>query len=341
MKKLVLLLIVCVSASYSFSQRISQMTIEGKPSSVPFAAFNPTNNSTTTVGDGQIIYPPATDLSNVNVTLNVGTAATITEPTPFPTNWTSTVTGIKVVDNADANKWALYNITAKVIKPATLPLEIKTGAGNFDSNSWTTETIGWAAAAIDKNRDLVRFGSANRSFMIAFSDAPDSLYYTIKFLATPWDTGNVFDVDGSVDGVNWTSIRQYNATEAMPLSSPTVVTEIKLDNANYRFIRWIYTTRKSGNVSVENILVTKADAASSVNDIYKKQIGAYISGNELILKDNSMVSELSVYNTAGVLLKSQVSPQQTTTLSNLAQGVYIVKMKLDNGAVVADKLIKK
>ena len=58
-------------------------------------------------------------------------------------------------------------------------------------------------------------------------------------------------MDASVDGVNWTSIKQYNATDAMPISSPPVVAKIKLDNEGYRFIRWIYTTRKSGNVSLK------------------------------------------------------------------------------------------
>jgi len=320
------------------------MTIEGKPSSVPFAAFNPTNNSTTVKGDGQIVFPPGTDLSNVNVTFVTSTDASIVSPDPLPTNWTTTVKDIKVLNSPTAatkpNDWTLYDITAKVIKPGTLPLEIKTGAGNFDSDSWTPETVGWAGVAIDKGRDLIRFGSGNRSFMVAFDSAPDSLFYLIKFLATSWDTNNVFDVDASVDGVNWTSIKQYNATEAMPISSPPVIAKIKLDNEDYRFVRWIYTTRKSGNVSLENILVTKKES-SSVNEVYKKQIGAYIAGNELILKDNSLVSELSVYNTAGVLLKTEVSPQQNVAFSNISQGAYIVKMKLHNGAVIADKLIKK
>ena len=344
MKKLLLLLIVCVSTSYSFSQRITQMTIEGKPSSVPFAAFNPKTN-TTTKGDGQIIFPPGTDLSNVNVTLNTGTAV-ITEPQPLPTDWTSTVTDIKVVVEASGD-YAYYDITAKVIKPGTLPLEIKTGAGYFDSNSWTPETLGWAAAAIDKGQNLIRFGSANRSFMVAFDSAPDSLFYTIKALGTWEGSNSVFDVDGSADGVNWTSIKQYNATDPMPGSSPAVIAKLELNNDSYRFIRWIYTTRnpaidtnKGFNVSLENILVSK-DILSSVNEIYKEQIGAYIAGNELILKDNSLVSELSVYNTAGVLLKTEISPQQSIAFPNIAQGVYIVKMKLHHGTVIADKLIKK
>ena len=77
---------MCVSISYSFSQRITQMTIEGKPSSVPFAAFNPTNNSTTVKGDGQIVFPPGTDLSNVNVTFVTNRCLNCIAD-PLPTNY--------------------------------------------------------------------------------------------------------------------------------------------------------------------------------------------------------------------------------------------------------------
>ncbi|HOV84088.1 MAG TPA: hypothetical protein PLE52_04650 [Paludibacteraceae bacterium] len=259
MKKSVYLLVLFLLSSFILkSQRINDMTIKGIKSCVPFTAFTPKNNSTIDVGDGQIVYPVGTDLNNVSVNFTIGKNMTIEEPNPLPKNWTSTVTGIKVV-NLVTGDWALYNITAKVINPAPLPLEIKTGTnGKFNSSSWTPSTLGWAAACIDKNKDIIRFGSANRSFVVAFTDQPDSLYFTPKFSGTDWETNTyVFDVDGSPDGVNWTSIVQYNKNNPMPdLSSATVVGE-KIDK-NYRYIRWIYTTRGGKtNVLLENIKVTK------------------------------------------------------------------------------------
>lgn len=339
MKKITLLLLSIVATVSVSAQRISALTIENVPSCVPFAAFNPTNNSETVPGDGQIIYPEGTDLSNVNVTLNTGTDSYVESPNPLPTDWSSTVNGIKVT-KTDNSSWAKYNITLKKIKPAALPLEIKTGTDNFDSNSWTSSTVGWAGACIDKNQTLIRFGSAKRSFMVAFNSAPDSLIYTIKYLSSPWSTSNVFDVDGSADGVTWTSIIQYNATTDMPLSSPTTITKLKLPS-QYRYIRWIYTTRvATANVSLENILVTK-DTSTSLLSTREQGVRLYnAGGNNLRLENQNEVESLRIYNISGVLVLNQKNPASLISAQNLVSGIYLADIRLKSGNVITSKFIR-
>ena len=337
MKKITFLAIFVMLAVGASAQRISALTAEGVPSSVPFAAFNPTNNSETTLGDGQMVFPAGTDLSNLNVTLNVGTDSQVEAPVPLPTDWSSTVTGIKVT-KIDLSSWAKYNITLKTIKPASLPLEIKTGAGNFDSNSWTKETVGWAAACIDKSQTLIRFGSANRSFMLAFTDAPDSLIYTIKFLAATWDVNNIFDVDGSADGITWTSIKQYNATVAMPISSPAVITRLKIA-PEYRYIRWIYTKRASTNVSLENIMVTKDTTTGTLlPEVHKVKL--YTSGDQLQIVNAEEISRLKVYSIAGSLVMDVVNPSSETNIQSLNRGMYIAELRLKNNVVYSARFMK-
>lgn len=339
MKKTTLLLFFVVMSVALPAQRISSLTIEGVPSCVPFAAFNPTNNDVNKPGDGQIIYPDGTDFSNVNVTLNYGTEATLDAPTPWPTDWTNTVTGIKLTSTVSPFNWALYNITLKKIKPGTLPLEIKTGTGNFDSDSWTTSTVGWAGACIDKSQSVIRFGSSKRSFMVAFDSAPDSLIYTIKFLTTAWNTSNIFDVDGSSDGVNWTSIVQYNATNPMPLSSPTVITKLKIASS-YRFIRWVYTNRAATNVSLENIMVTKSSETSVLSPA-EQGVKLYTSGTNSLRLDNSEeVKVLRVYNISGTLVLEKVNPAQKITYNELPSGVYLGEMRLNSGNVIKTKFLR-
>lgn len=343
MRKSTLLLFLSVfSAANLSAQRISQMTVEGHTSLVPFAAFNPTNN-TTTAGDGQIVFPATADLSNVNVTLNCGTDATITEPATLPTNWTSTVSGIKVVKTADGT-YAYYNITAKKIIPASLPFTLTTGTGNFDSNSWTSVTVGWAAACIDKAQSLIRFGSAKRSFVVAFSNAPDSLIYTMKSLGTWSGSNNVFDIDGSADGITWTSICQYNSTNIMPASSPSVIAKLKLDQG-YRYIRWIYTTRNSGagafNVSLENITVTKAQATGIQNAEEQSACVFFDAGNNLQLTNAVSIKNIRIYNLIGNLLLDCKNPKASIEMPQLSAGVYVSKIVLDNGKTISAKLIRK
>lgn len=339
MKKITFLFTFLVVALSLSAQRISALTIDGIPSCVPFAAFNPTNNSETVLGDGQIIYPDGTDLSNVTVALNVGTDAFVESPNPLPTNWSSIVSGIKVTKN-DLSAWAKYNVTLKKIKPASLPLEIKTGTGNFNSDSWTVSTVGWAGACIDKGQTLIRLGSAKRSFMVAFNSAPDSLVYTIKYLSTPWSTSNVFDVDGSADGINWTSIVQYNATNAMPLTSPAVITKLKI-SSQYRFIRWIYTTRTATvNVSLENILVTK-DTSTSVLTAREQDVRLYnAGGNNLRLENQNEVESLRIYNLSGTLVLEQKNPVSLISTKNLASGIYLADIRLKSGNVITNKFVR-
>lgn len=339
MKKLTSFLMLMVVTITMSAQRISSLTIDGIPSCVPFAAFNPTNNSETVPGDGQIIYPDGTNLSNVNVTLNVGTDAFVESPNPLPADWSSPVTGIKVTKN-DLSAWAKYNITLKKIKPASLPLEIKTGTGNFSSDSWTTSTLGWAGACIDKSQTLIRLGSAKRSFMVAFNSAPDSLIYTIKYLSSPWSTSNVFDVDGSADGVNWTSIVQYNATNAMPLSSPAVITKVKI-SSQYRYIRWIYTTRvATANVSLENIMVTK-DTSTQV--LTARELGVRLyntGGGKLRLDNQDEVKSVRIYNISAALVHEELNPASFITVNNLLTGIYLAEIRLKSGNVIKSKFIK-
>lgn len=344
MKKTTLLLSFLVIAVSISAQRISSLTIEGVPSCVPFAAFNPTNNSLTVPGDGQIIYPDGTDFSNVNVTLNYGTAATLDAPSPWPTNWTNTVTGIKLTSTVSPFNWALYNVTLKKIKPAALPLEILTGAGNFDSNSWTSATTGWAGVCIDKNQTIIRLGSANRSFMVAFNSAPDSLFFTMKALGT-WDgSNNVFDIDGSDDGITWRSIKQYNSTNIMPAASPAVIEKIKLNIKTYRYIRWIYTTRNTGagafNVSLENIKVTK-DLIDNILSAKEQGVKLYNAGSNILRLENAEeVKSVKIYTITGSQVLEVLNPSSTITLNKSEKGVYLAEIKLKSGNSVNTKFFR-
>ncbi len=344
MKKITIFLLVSFLMTPIFvsAQRIKSMTIDGLTSCVPLGYFNPKNNGAKK-GIGEIIYPAGTDLSNVTVNLDAG-ADPIVAPDPLPKDWTSTVTDIKVEKQDDPSQWAEYDITAKVINPAPLPLEINTGSdGDFDSTSWTTATKGWAAACIDTKdayKSFVRFSSEKRSFVIAFTDAPDKLTYKIKFNGVWADKpDNIFDVDASEDGVNWTSLVKYDSSNPMPESATQIEEDL---DSKYRYVRWVFTKRhsKGGSIVLEDIKVTKT--TSSVQDIYLEKIGARFleTSNTLVLKDNSLVSRLSVYNLTGTMLYSENTPQNRIELANLTTGVYFISMETTNGLVVSKKILK-
>lgn len=329
----VLLMLANLSA-----QRISDLTVEGIPSLTPLGTFNPTNNSTTNPGVGQMIFPASANLSNVNVSILAGTG--VITPNPLPSDWSTTVTGITVTDPVTTN-WAKYNITLKKINPVTLPFDLRTGeSGVFNSDVWTPATLGWAGACIDKSQSIIRFGGAKRSFVVAFSDSPDSLYYTIKFLATPWNNGNVFNVDGSADGLHWTSIMQYDATNPMPLSSPSVVTGLKIA-PDCRYVRWVYTTRAGSNVSLENIKITKSNVAAL--DTPERSTSLLIpdfAGNYLRIKSDNIITQIRMYSETGLLVKDEKLQANTISIGTLPKGMYVVKLMADNGRSRVLKFVK-
>lgn len=338
MKRLSTLMLVMLVVLTASAQRISGLEIEGVTALTKFGAFNPGNNNASKPGDGQIVVMPGTDLSNVNVTFNVGTDASVVEPNPLPTDWSSTVSGIKV-EKDDGTTWALYDITIKPIVPTTLPFEIITGNdGNFDSNSWTHETVGWAGVAIDKGHTNIRFGGPNRSFVIAFTDTPEFLYYTLKFLATETPDGVVFDVDASADGVEWNSIQQYNDDNRMPGSSPAVEMEIELD-PDVRFLRWTYTTRPSGNVALENVFISKG-VGTSVKDIIPRELKPFYSNNKLNFRSTDEISTLSVFDLTGRVRFETSNVQAQNDISALQSGIYVTKVTLKNGTTFATKFVK-
>lgn len=344
MKKITLFLMIAFVAVSVSAQRISGLTIEGHTALTPFGAFNPTNDNADKPGDGQIVYANSVDLSNVNVTINAGADASVVEPSPLPTDWSSTVTGIKV-EKDDKSAWANYDITIKKVLPAELPFEIKTGAGNFDSDSWTPTTVGWAGAAIDKAQNLIRFGSANRAFVVAFSDEPDSLYYTIKALSTEWVVSkSEFNVEGSADGVSWRTIVKYDEDNEMPGTSPAVVKAVELDE-DIRFVRWIYSKRnnapstgKGFNVSLENILVTKGEG-TGLKNYYANTVKIYpTSSNTLALESAFDVKSVRLINLVGAAVFSTDNPQEVIHINNLPQGIYVGEITLQNGHVVGKKI---
>jgi hypothetical protein len=338
-------IVVCLISSYASAQIVSDFSIDGLTPLAPFVAFGPSaNNDPSKGGLVEMTYPSNTDLTNVNVNFSFTSpnGGVILEPAPLPTDWSSTVENIKIQRQFNGTTINYYNVTCKVIKPATLPIEIKTGTGgNFNSSSWTSSTVGWASGCITRDRDFIQYGINKSSFVLAFTNAPDSLYYSISIdhATNTWPTTALFDVEGSADGNVWTQIRQYNQTNALPTTRANAITEpIKLDS-QFRYIRWVYTNRVTVNVALENIKVTR-DITSSTRQLNAQKVSTYVSDNKLKFQGQELISDLRIYNASGNLLSTHTNLDQSIDIKMLPQGLYLVKMKLTTGDYVSNKFIR-
>ena len=81
----------------------------------------------------------------------------------------------------------------------------------------------------------------------------------------------------------------------------------------------------------------------TVNDVQNNPFTIYPNPVKSSFKINKMVNDLRIYDITGKLVKSfsgTFSDQEAYNISNLNQGLYLVKIENNTGAVQTSKLIK-
>jgi hypothetical protein len=165
---------------------------------------------------------------------------------------------------AEVNQKTVYSnlVTinqAKYVAPyATLPFEFNGGKADIeDTGGLSQEGLG-SDYANDANTKL-KFDNTGDWLLlrIAEDDVPGTLTYDIK---SNGFSGGTFKVQVSEDGEVYTDLKSY--TEI----SGTQNEELAI-NPNVRYIKWIYTTKSTGNVGLGNIKLTKQTAPVWSNNL--------------------------------------------------------------------------
>lgn len=285
----------------------------------------------TGAGQMEILVPTNFDLTNVAVDYQI--AETDELLSAMPTNFSSPQK-VNLKSPTSTKEWT---ITFKKVKPSALPIELNFSATNLSSD-WTADTEGWAGASIDPAQNkVVRFSNVTTAFVTAFSDAPKAVTYKIFSVGATAFTG-IFDVFTSADGNTWDTAEQFNTTNPMATGSAQ---EYSLTLApSVRYIKWVYTERAGTNVTLNNILVEKAEGTSIDNETSEAN-QMYVNNNELFVSDNSSIAKLEVFNLIGTQVYSVKQPNNVTNLSTLSQGIYIAKATSIDGATSTLKFAVK
>ncbi len=90
----------------------------------------------------------------------------------------------------------------------------------------------------------IKFSGTGNYLIIKFKNAPASISYDVKVNGT-WNAANYFDVMTSNDGIEWTTVKSHTTMT----ETATTFTCLNLG----RYVKWIYTIRKGGNVGLGNI----------------------------------------------------------------------------------------
>ena len=102
----------------------------------------------------------------------------------------------------------------------------------------------------------LKFDDTNDYMMIAFNDEPGKLNYTVK---NNGFSGGTFDVLESADNKAYTIVKSHTTIEGSQKESASL-------KSTSRFVKFVYTEKKSGNVGLGNICITKKEAEPEIAD---------------------------------------------------------------------------
>ena len=81
---------------------------------------------------------------------------------------------------------------------------------------------------------------------------------------------------------------------------------------------------------------------SGVEDNFANGVSFSFTGNEISIKAENGIKDVTLYSAAGVMVKNEKvnSVEANISCDNLSNSIYIVKAKYDNGTVSTHKIIR-
>ena len=177
------------------------------------------------------------------------TAKTIAVTPTAVTNGAQTITVNQAADATYAAGSATFTLTvinsAPVIDYATLPFSFNAGKSAIDNISGLTQS---GLGSDYNSAPYLKFDTTGDNLILKINEVPGILTFDIKGNSF---SGGTFKVQTSVDGETYTDLATYTSL------GDTQTETFEDINANVRYIKWIYTTKSSGNVALGNISLTK------------------------------------------------------------------------------------
>lgn len=245
MKKSILLLgaSLLISAS-AMAQGFSVFKVEN--------AYTATHlkNNTKTNSVIETIVGMDTDIKNVDANYKLLSGCSFSDSTPYSSDFT--LPQVVTIEKKDGTSKE-WEVIIHQLKPAKLPLSI-----NFGKHSSCDLTAPnpkpWAGYGIDYRKPTVaRFGNFGVGFMVAFEKGASEVSFELNVVGkdSPALAGE-FDIQTSVDGKKWKTIKTYTARK--PFGNSELETlPLKED---VQFVRWVYAMRENGqNINLNNITV--------------------------------------------------------------------------------------
>ncbi len=151
-------------------------------------------------------------------------------------------------------------------------------------DGWSTNVVSYytSSAYLHSAPNAAKFDATGVYLSVNFVDDPDTLIYYLRGAAF---TGGTFTIEQSITGSTWTAVRTFTNAN-IPNTTLIGAAPFKdILSVNTRFVRFIYTAKVSGNVSVDDILITKhpigpeANIKIKLNSQFIPSTGTAVVGN--------------------------------------------------------------
>ena len=171
-----------------------------------------------------------------------GDASSISIP-DLTDNNTYTIVSFPTMDNTTKG---LVIFVQPLSNTASLPFEFDGGRADINITAGLTQQgLGEDYSALP----LLKFDSNGDELVLRINERPGKLSFDIKGNGF---SGGTFSLQVSSDGKTYTNVKSYTS-----LNTTTQSETVNNLDANVRYIKWIYTTKASGNVALGNIKLEK------------------------------------------------------------------------------------
>ena len=128
--------------------------------------------------------------------------------------------------------------------------------------TWNSETpLGWTdwgtsadTTSSDKSLNLGKLENTGDYYEIFFNTTPKQLIFQMK--GESFQGGN-FSLQESTDGVYWSNLKTYKS-----ITDNCERQQLSLKSTS-RYIRFLYTTKRNGNIYIDEVEITSAFNVSS------------------------------------------------------------------------------
>lgn len=177
-------------------------------------------------------------------------------------------------------------------------------ATNILPANWTTNLLqGEYYTGSGNPAPSLKFATTGKYLQIHFASNPGTVSYDI---AGNSFVNGTFTVEESVDGSTWTTVFAHGADIASPGTSGPYTAKVQNLTAASRYVRFFYTTKVTGNVGLDNVLISPAAAGPEQEINIKDGATTIINNSNLIFSSSVAVANpktLTIQNlgTADVL----------------------------------------